>query len=98
MSRDMCGICWHPWDEAGHCKCPDNAPTCDECGKSKDRGWTLYCVACAERAIAPPAEKPSTESNAPHVDIEQLIADCVPGGDWCDPQVVADAIRAWDGW
>jgi len=53
-------------------------------------------VWAAMLAAAPAA--PSAESEAVAVDIERLIADCVPGGDWCDPQAVADAIRAWNGW
>ena len=29
------------------------------------------------------------------IDVEKLIAECVPGGDLCDPQVVADNIRRY---
>lgn len=32
---------------------------------------------------------------APPVDVDNLLADCVPGGSITDPQVVADNIRAW---
>lgn len=32
---------------------------------------------------------------APPVDVDKLLADCVPGGSITDPQVVADNIRAW---
>lgn len=31
----------------------------------------------------------------PAFDIEQMILDCVPGGSICDPQQVADNLRAW---
>jgi hypothetical protein len=39
-----------------------------------------------------------TERKGPAVtgaDIEQMLAECLPGGDSCDPQSVADAIRTW---
>lgn len=36
-----------------------------------------------------------TRSNAEAVDVESLIASCVPGGSVCDPQAVADNIREW---
>lgn len=28
-------------------------------------------------------------------DIDAMLAACIPGGDTCDPQEVADAIREW---
>lgn len=28
-------------------------------------------------------------------EVDVMLADCLPGGDYCDPQAVADAIRAW---
>ena len=31
----------------------------------------------------------------PAIDIEAMLADCLPGGQVCDPQQVADAIRTW---
>lgn len=175
MNQDMCGICWHPWDEAGHCECPDNAAPCPDCGGTgqRDSGGIMpwvepAMVPCDHSFPAPSAEsdyrwelgfrkivaaiqgnksnftiddvvtkvihmaaqlgnlnaiaviefeaaenrlkqdnitpatpttvKTNAENNTSHVDIERLIADCVPGGDWCEPQAVADAIRAWDGW
>lgn len=56
-----------------------------------------------ERAITP-REKATIEEHspssftiplAPPVDVDNLLADCVPGGSITDPQVVADNIRAW---
>lgn len=29
------------------------------------------------------------------LDIEAMLRECVPGGSICDPQQVADSIRAW---
>ena len=29
------------------------------------------------------------------LDVEQMLKDCVPGGSSCDPQAIADEIRAW---
>lgn len=29
------------------------------------------------------------------LDVEQILKDCVPGGSSCDPQAIADEIRAW---
>lgn len=31
----------------------------------------------------------------PPLDVEQMLKDCVPGGSSCDPQAIADEIRAW---
>lgn len=31
----------------------------------------------------------------PAFDVEQMLRDCVPGGDVCDPQQVADSLREW---
>ena len=28
-------------------------------------------------------------------EVDQMIDDCVPGGSFCDPQQVADALREW---
>ncbi len=56
-----------------------------------------------ERAITAP-EKYRIEEHSPScftiplaapVDVDNLLADCVPGGSITDPQVVADNIRAW---
>ena len=30
--------------------------------------------------------------------VEQLIAECIPDGNVCDPQEVADKVRDWPGW
>jgi hypothetical protein len=35
------------------------------------------------------------ETPASPFDIETMLAACVPGGSFCDPQTVADAIRAY---
>lgn len=35
------------------------------------------------------------ETPASVIDVEALIRECVPGGDICDPQQVADAIRSY---
>ncbi|NIF72774.1 hypothetical protein F3J16_21685 [Burkholderia sp. Ap-962] len=34
-------------------------------------------------------------ATAPKLDTEQMLRDCVPGGDIVDPQLVCDNIRAW---
>jgi len=44
----------------------------------------------AALAASPPLLPPSEPS-----DIERMIAECIPGGNLCDPQIVADAIRAY---
>ena len=36
----------------------------------------------------------STPPPAP-TDVERMIRECVPGGQSCDPQQVADALRSW---
>lgn len=42
------------------------------------------------------AEDAVAAARAPHPDdLETMLADCVPGGSYCDPQQVADAIRNW---
>lgn len=35
------------------------------------------------------------EDGKPAPFVQQMIEDCLPGGSSCDPQQVADAIRAW---
>ncbi|QHB72115.1 hypothetical protein [Stenotrophomonas sp. 364] len=56
-----------------------------------------------ERAITP-REKATIEEHgpscftiplAPPIDVDNMLADCVPGGSITDPQAVADNIRAW---
>lgn len=50
-----------------------------------------YVVSLRERLATPPAP----EQPKPAGDVEALIAACVPGGSICDPQAVADNIRAY---
>ncbi|KVV20330.1 hypothetical protein WK78_29025 [Burkholderia cepacia] len=38
--------------------------------------------------------EPAAQAAAP-IDIEAMLCACVPGGDICDPQRVADSIREW---
>ena len=38
---------------------------------------------------------PAAAPRVPSLDVEGLIRTCVPGGQSCDPQGVADAIREW---
>lgn len=35
------------------------------------------------------------DAQPPHFDVEQMLRDTVPGGSSCDPQQIADGIRAW---
>ncbi|HDR9200995.1 TPA: hypothetical protein QDB48_002307 [Burkholderia vietnamiensis] len=46
-------------------------------------GFTLYI------------ERPAVGATSARIDVEAMLRDCVPGGDVCDPQRVADSIRAW---
>ncbi|WP_186166492.1 DUF551 domain-containing protein [Burkholderia gladioli] len=38
---------------------------------------------------------PAAPVASPSIDIEQMLRDCVPGGDIVDPQLVCDNIRGW---
>ncbi|SET00348.1 hypothetical protein SAMN03159335_00749 [Burkholderia cepacia] len=40
-------------------------------------------------------ERPAAQTTSARIDVEAMLRDCVPGGDFCDPQCVADSIRAW---
>lgn len=45
------GICKHCTDGCPACDARKQIipkPVCDECGKSKTKGWALYCVDCME--------------------------------------------------
>lgn len=46
-------------------------------------------IAAGYQAMLAASHPPPTE------DVEQMILDCVPGGSICDPQQVADNLRAW---
>jgi hypothetical protein len=49
----------------------------------------------------PPSAAPAMRQlvSVSSIDIERMLAECVPGGDVCDPQQVADAIRRYcDAW
>lgn len=39
--------------------------------------------------------KAAAEAVSARIDVEAMLRACVPGGDCCDPQRVADSIRAW---
>lgn len=56
--------------------------------RDDDRDWMDHADFAKARPIR-------THSNAKAVDVESLIASCVPGGSVCDPQAVADNIREW---
>ncbi|MGU2419442.1 AAA family ATPase [Burkholderia cenocepacia] len=45
------------------------------------------------RAI-PAAPQPPAQADA-RIDVEAMLRACVPGGDICDPQRIADSIREW---
>ncbi|NDY89772.1 hypothetical protein G3A44_01030 [Ideonella sp. TBM-1] len=47
----------------------------------------------ARRLAAAPAAP--AQAQAERLDLDHLISECVPGGSICDPQHVADAIRAY---
>lgn len=36
-----------------------------------------------------------TLHNMTNNDLDKMLAECIPGGDYCDPQHIADAIREW---
>ncbi len=40
-------------------------------------------------------ERPTAGTISARIDVEGMLRACVPGGDLCDPQRVADSIRAW---
>lgn len=40
-------------------------------------------------------ERPAGGTIRARIDVEAMLHACVPGGDFCDPQRVADSIRAW---
>ncbi|PAJ87956.1 hypothetical protein [Burkholderia ubonensis] len=40
-------------------------------------------------------EQPAAGTISDGIDVEAMLRACVPGGDVCDPQRVADSIRAW---
>ena len=43
-------------------------------------------------STTPSAQEEAVRSS---IDVEALLEACVPGGSICDPQSVADSIRAW---
>ena len=55
--------------------------TCEECQKA----WDL--IDNLEGGASLPPSKP--------LDVEKMLAACIPGGQSCDPQQVADSIRAY---
>ncbi|MFY4709945.1 hypothetical protein [Burkholderia glumae] len=60
-------------------------------------------VAYSDVAYAPPEiayramldAAPAAPVASPSIDTEQMLRDCVPGGDIVDPQIVCDNIREW---
>jgi len=58
---------------------------CDPLAAAKE---IRACLAKVDAAPAAPVASPS-------IDIEQMLRDCVPGGDIVDPQLVCDNIRGW---
>jgi len=65
--------------------------------EQRDQQWRLW----AESAAPAPAAHPRQLVSVSSIDVERLIAECLPGGSVCDPQAVADNIRrycnAWPG-
>lgn len=51
----------------------------------------------AATVLAQPDEMPATPQlvSVSSIDVEKMLAECVPGGSSCDPQQVADAIRRY---
>lgn len=50
-----------------------------------------FMVALRESLAAVPRESEGRDAAR----IDQMLAECLPGGDSCDPQQVADSVRAW---
>lgn len=57
------------------------------CARAAHKAKLCY-AAMLDAAPAAPVASPS-------IDIEQMLHDCVPGGDIVDPQLVCDSIRSW---
>jgi len=47
------------------------------------------------RFVALHVERPAAAPASNRIDVEAMLRACVPGGNICDPQRVADSIRAW---
>ncbi len=60
-------------------------------GKCEHGLTTKECLVCASPKRGDGRQLVKVSS----IDVEKLIAACVPGGDLCDPQQVADNIRRY---
>ena len=54
MSREVCGICWCPYDEAGKCGCPSvnvqkSTQPCPNCASSADELAVAYTMGAQSR-------------------------------------------------
>ena len=56
MSREVCGICWCPYDEAGRCACKPPCATqecmpsqCPNCASSADELTVAYTMGAQSR-------------------------------------------------
>lgn len=56
---------------------------------------TLPMIEQAITALAAAPSQSSPVESREAIDVEQLLRDTVPGGSSCDPQQIADEIRAW---
>lgn len=60
-------------------------------GKSVEIGWEVFAKTAYDIADAMMAVRTGHKP----IDIDRMLAVCVPGGSSCDPQVVADRIREY---
>jgi hypothetical protein len=70
MSREVCGICWTPYDDSYKCACPTPAlerMSCPRCGKVTDSD-TIHT--CTPKGL--PHCENSCEANAFKIEIRRL--------------------------
>lgn len=81
------GVHWTVWDGKNTHTAVSKDSTTAMMFKSLPLGTLLYAAPTAPQ----PAEPPIIGS----VDVERMLAECIPGGSTCDPQQVADSIRRY---
>ena len=58
------------------------------------KDWRSWCGVLWRVIAGLASDVPLAQRDA-EIDIEAMLSACLPGGDYCDPQLVADNIRAW---